>query len=291
MVSCILEKSNKNALIPLLIIVLAVFGRGILLEYTDLIDPTEARYASVAQQMLLTDDWVTPKLPLPDGVSPYLGKPPLHFWLTALSYSIFEVDEWTARLPSLLSTILLLLVVYNFTAKARGPEIGLVAALVFLSSWMSFFVAGASVVDVTLSALVCTGILYLFKAFENSEVDRRDFLIATIFAALSFLTKGPVGPVLIAIPLLLWLALDKRLSQIKQIPWSSSALLFVLIVAPWFVMAELRNPGFTKYFFGTKILHVICSEIMGINTELGITIHMALLGSCSQLPICLGRSC
>lgn len=67
--------------------------RVVLLNYPDLVDPTESRYANVAQEMVLDNDWVTPKLSQPEGVVPYLGKPPLHFWLTAACFKIFGVSE------------------------------------------------------------------------------------------------------------------------------------------------------------------------------------------------------
>ena len=96
----------------LLVLLFGLIGRASLLEYTDLLDPTEARYASVAQEMVNSGNWLTPMLPLPQGTVPYLGKPPLHFWLTALSYQVFGIEEWTARLTSFLMTISLLFLIF-----------------------------------------------------------------------------------------------------------------------------------------------------------------------------------
>jgi 4-amino-4-deoxy-L-arabinose transferase-like glycosyltransferase len=48
-------------------------------------DPTEGRYALIAREMVTSGDWVTPRLWIEGAQVPYLGKPPLFFWETALS--------------------------------------------------------------------------------------------------------------------------------------------------------------------------------------------------------------
>ena len=76
--------------------------RLLLLGSYPLMDQTESRYAEIPREMLVLGDWVTPRL---DPVTPFWGKPPLSFWATALSYRIFGVSEFTARLPSFLFSV------------------------------------------------------------------------------------------------------------------------------------------------------------------------------------------
>src|SRR4051812_47718142 len=54
-----------------------------------LYEPHEGHFAGVAREMVLTGDWVTPRL---DG-APYLNKPPLFYWLILLSYAAFGINE------------------------------------------------------------------------------------------------------------------------------------------------------------------------------------------------------
>src|SRR4051795_9588897 len=77
------------------------------LGYRSLAKPDEGRYAEIAREMAVTGDWVTPRL---NGIK-YFEKPPLQYWLTAASFRAFELDEWTARLPSALAGFLTVLVV------------------------------------------------------------------------------------------------------------------------------------------------------------------------------------
>ncbi len=234
--------------IALLFIVLALFSRALLLEITDLIDPTEARYASVAQEMVTSDDWVTPKLPMPEGVVPYLGKPPLHFWLTALAYKAFWVDEWTSRLPSLFAAIAMLAVVYLFSRRYFDRTTADIAVVVTLSSAMFFFLAGASVTDVTLSALLCAAVWCLYRCVSDAQAQPLWAYSATVLCALAFLCKGPVALVLCGLPIIIWSAYTRDFSWLARIPKAKAALLFALIVAPWFVLSEIRHPGFLRYF-------------------------------------------
>lgn len=234
--------------LPLVLVTTMLLCRGLLLEHTALVDPTEARYASVAQEMVLSNNWVTPQLPMPEGVVPYLGKPPLHFWLTAISYKIFGMDEWSARLPSMLGAIIILLSVYIFASRAFDRETGILAALVTLSSAVFFYIAGASVVDVTLTACVSAAVVTLY--FRIVAGSREWWLVplAAMCGGLGFLTKGPIALVLIFLPFFIWGAFRRDLSWIWKTNWVPGLIVFLGTVAPWFIISEQANPGFIKYF-------------------------------------------
>lgn len=223
--------------------------RALLLEYTDLHDPTEARYAIVAQEMFLSGDWLTPKLPMPNGIEPYLGKPPLHFWLTAISYSLFGMDEWTSRAPSFILATLLLYAVYRFSKELFGKDTGTASALILLSSPLFYFISGASVTDMTLTTLTSLGVIFLYKFITNPVSKPVSLYSAAICAALAFLTKGPIGIILIGLPFLVWSAVKKDFSWIRRIYWIRCSLIFLAIAAPWFLLNEQKNPGFLEYFF------------------------------------------
>ena len=240
---------HGSAFLSLFILIGAVLLRGLLLEYSDLVDPTESRYASVAQEMVLFGDWATPRLPMPEGVIPYMGKPPLHFWLAASAYSLFGVDEWTARLPSWLAAIAILFVIWSFGKRYFGEEVGTAAALIAFSSGMLFFLAGASVTDVTLTALVTASTYSLYLFVESKASQKKLGLLASALMALAFLTKGPIAIVLVWLPLLLWSFLRKDFRWLKSIPWLSCSLVFLAITAPWFILNEIHNPGSLRYFF------------------------------------------
>ena len=63
------------------------------LDYRRLVHPDEGRYAEIPREMMVTGDWVTPRL---NGIK-YFEKPALQYWLTAAGYQAFGVHHWTAR--------------------------------------------------------------------------------------------------------------------------------------------------------------------------------------------------
>lgn len=66
-----------------------------------LVDETEPLFAEAARQMTVTGDWITPYF----NQETRFDKPPLIYWLMAIAYHIVGVNEWAVRLPSALSAI------------------------------------------------------------------------------------------------------------------------------------------------------------------------------------------
>ncbi|MBI4386844.1 MAG: hypothetical protein HY551_05630, partial [Elusimicrobia bacterium] len=62
----------------------------------------DARYAEVPREMAQSGDWITPRLNYMD----YIEKPPLIYWLGALSYKALGVSEAAGRLPLAILAIL-----------------------------------------------------------------------------------------------------------------------------------------------------------------------------------------
>lgn len=234
----------------ILVLLITIFLRAISLEYLDLLDPTEARYAAVAQNMVMSGNWITPTLPIENTTTPYLGKPPLYFWLTALSYKLFGFDEWSARLPSFLSALGILGLIMMFASRLLTIETGIAGCLIAFSSSLFFLLSGSSVVDVTLTFFVTLGLVYFALYLRAPDENARfNGLVIALTAALGFLTKGPVAIVLMVIPIILWSAIRRDFSWIRSYPWRLSTLLFSIVVIPWFILAERANPGFLQYFF------------------------------------------
>ena len=68
-----------------------------------LLDDADSTHAEAAREMVVSGDYVTLHI---NGVR-YLEKAPLPYWLVAFSYKIFGVNEFSTRLPMVLSVMLL----------------------------------------------------------------------------------------------------------------------------------------------------------------------------------------
>jgi 4-amino-4-deoxy-L-arabinose transferase-like glycosyltransferase len=220
------------------------------LPYTD---TTEARYGATAQLMALTNDWTTPWFE--PGV-PFWGKPPLAFWAQAASFEALGITEFAGRLPSWLATLGILILTY-IAAKAayaktirqpKSADVTPALAVAILSTMVFTFVsAGTVMTDSFLVFGVTLTITSLIKVMTGSSKGWRwGFFIGI---AIGLLAKGPITLVLCGFPILIWASFKGNLLRLlKELPWIRGSLLVALISFPWYVLAELKTPGFLDYF-------------------------------------------
>lgn len=69
-------------------------------------------------------------------------------------------------------------------------------------------------------------------------------------AGLGILTKGPLALVVVGGIVTLWILLSykKRISSLSKFPWISGTILMLVIAIPWYIVAEIKTPGFLYYF-------------------------------------------
>ena len=215
-----------------------------------LTDTTEARYGEVARKMAELGNWVTP---LYDYGVPFWAKPPLTTWLSAISIQLFGVNEFAARLPYFLLALLIAWVVWHWVRRIAG-DAGQLAQLTvaLMSGTLLYFIASAAVMtDLGLVLGTTLAMRGFWAAFEDGPSRRpREVWLLFVGLGIGMLAKGPVAVVLSALPIGLWVLLTGNLRPSWQrVPWVKGTLLALAISAPWYVMAELRTPGFWEYFF------------------------------------------
>jgi 4-amino-4-deoxy-L-arabinose transferase-like glycosyltransferase len=213
-----------------------------------LTDNTESRYASIAWEMYQTGDWVTPRIFMRGELIPFMGKPPLQFWLTNISYHALGISEWTARIPSFLLGLAIVAATVAFAGHVWGRRVALLSGTVLCSTGLFFLLSGACVLDVPLAASV-TGAMIAFARFAEFGPWRRAWGVAFFLAlAMGALAKGPIALVLVGVALFLWMLAVGRWRLTLQLPWISGLAVFFAVVTPWYWMAERATPGFLRYF-------------------------------------------
>jgi len=248
-----------------LICLLIIGLRLITLPFPDLIDSTEGRYAAAALGMIEHADYLTPWINMGSGPEPYLGKPPMHFWLTAICFKIFGISALSARLPSFFATILCAALIYWFARRLWGQLTALLSVLIYLSSGLTFFLAGAALLDTTLMLFI-TCALVLFGGFYHAGFASRPRLTASLIgAALSgaFLTKGPVAIVIFLATVLPWALLLRKEVLSKKFPLIYTIGVFIALTTPWYLACESSHPGFLWYFIVKENLLRVVSENYG----------------------------
>jgi 4-amino-4-deoxy-L-arabinose transferase-like glycosyltransferase len=211
-----------------------------------LFEPDEGRNAEIAREVLLLKDWVTPHY----DFIPRLDKPIFFFDLVALSYKVFGISEWSARLPSALAAVACLLITYRFAGWLFGRQAALWSALILLTSLEFFCLARVVIMDMTLTVFITLALcgFYLGQRGAESGKGRIEFLFMYIALGAATLTKGPVGFLLPSVVIIFYLLVTKRLILLRQMELPLGIPVAILTAAPWYLLAELRNPGYLHYF-------------------------------------------
>jgi 4-amino-4-deoxy-L-arabinose transferase-like glycosyltransferase len=193
-----------------------------------LTDRDEGSNAEAAREMLESGDWITPTL----NGEPRFAKPVFLYWLIGASYRIFGVSEWSARLPSAVFGMLLILLQYGFLSRVRGPMAALLGALMLL---LNLEIVSIGRLVLTDSVLIFFTTLALYGFWLGLASSRRFMWLFYIGMALGTLTKGPVGfliPVLAVVP---YLTITRRWRRYwhEGFPLAGT-LVFIVLAAPWY---------------------------------------------------------
>lgn len=210
--------------------------------------PDEGRYVGVAWEMLRSGDWRVPTL---DGL-PFFHKPPLFYWITAVSLQVFGVHPWSGRIAPLIGAMLAGGSLYGLLRRRVGEDQARAALLVLATS--PFLFGGAQYANLDMlvagciSATVCAA-ADAMCALELGQPHRRSLLLAWALAGLGVLAKGLIGIVLPGGVLLVWLVWRRRPKHILALLWWPGPLLMLLVTGPWFFAMQQRFPDFLHYFF------------------------------------------
>lgn len=221
-----------------------------------LLDDADTVHAEAAREMATGGDWVT--LHINNGFR-YLEKAPLMYWCAAASFKIFGVHEWSARLPLALGVLALLLIVYRLGRRVYGEEGGFYSALVLGTGFGPFVFTRILIPDMAVALWLAIGFDFFWTTLEQAEAGEEPSrwacwgIAATM--ALNVLTKGLIGLVFPIGTIFLFLLLTRNLRHLLRLRLLSSFLIFLLVAAPWHVLAGIRNPaqgearGFFWFYF------------------------------------------
>ena len=240
-----------------------------------LLGPDEPRYAQVAREMLARHDWVTPVL----YGHTWLEKPILLYWGEMLSYTVFGVSDWAARVPSAIAATLLVFGTFLAVRRIRY-EARLDAGLMVASGILILGFARAAATDMLLAAPFALSLLAWFCWYQTefepspqtytgqahvcphlaamgdgrapSQSPRAGRLWLVLFYALNALAalaKGPVAPALAALILIAFCAAQRNRRALIRTLDPAGLIAFLAVAGPWYGLIQLRTPQFFRVFF------------------------------------------
>jgi 4-amino-4-deoxy-L-arabinose transferase-like glycosyltransferase len=242
----------EAALILSLALTLNLAGNG----RFSLFDRDEPRYAACTREMRVRSDWIYPTF----NGEPRYHKPVLIYWLMRAGYALGGDNPFGARLVSAAAGAATCLVVLRLGRRMLGDRAGFLAALMLTTAPIMVVESKLATTDATLTLFLVAGQACLW------ELSRRESLGAAagfwVAMALAVLTKGPVGPALIASagvaswwwggPTVIW----------RRLNWRWGLVLFLLVAGPWYAAIGIQSHGdFYRFALGRQIAARVTTQM------------------------------
>jgi 4-amino-4-deoxy-L-arabinose transferase-like glycosyltransferase len=260
----LLQKLKSDFALPLLLTLACLLIFSNLGAFKDFAR-AESYFALGAQLMVQTGDWLAPHAP--DEF--VLNKPPLQYWLTGLAYKLLGAGYATARLPSALSALGVLLVVYLLGSKLFGRRAGLLAIGCLATSYLFYTFARTAMSDMLLAFCV-TGALACFIIVvtgKRTGHERWLPLCGYLMVSLGVLAKGPIAIVLVGGPLFFELLLSRDFSMLRRLRIFAGMAIILGVAGPYFLLLFLKQGAEPlRAFFIGENLQRFTGEIYGYAT-------------------------
>jgi 4-amino-4-deoxy-L-arabinose transferase-like glycosyltransferase len=209
--------------------------------------PDEARYSEIAREMVISGDYITPRL----NTIKYFEKPVFFYWIEASAIRFFGFSEGALRLPTLLFGLIGCLVTYITARSLFDRRSGWFASFALATSVLYFSMAHTITLDMAVSVLLTLCLSAFILAIDMPLGLRRSTLLlsAYAFAALAVLTKGLVGLLLPATIIGIWILLCNQWRCLAKINLLCGIGVFLAIVVPWHALVQQANPEFFHFYF------------------------------------------
>lgn len=211
-------------------------------------EPDEPRYSEIAREMIVSGNWIEPRL----DFLKYYEKPPLTYWITAVSFRLFGLGETAARIGPVIAALVLLAGTWFLGRTLYDERTANIAALALALSPLTWVTGRLLLTDIFLAA----GVVWAVAGYVMAAEGRRTrasimggMAIAGAAFAAAWLAKGPVGLVIPLLGIVPYRLLGGRDAGVGARGWLVAAGVFVLLGVPWFVAIGLRDPSFTEFFF------------------------------------------
>lgn len=278
---------KKNLKIYLFLFGIFICGYIVFLGSYPLLDPDETRYVTMARDMFQTKDYLTLYL----NGEYFFEKPPLFFWLECLGFKFFgSINEWTARLPIVLISLLPLWLLFAICKKVKNTRFAVITCCVLLTSLEYMILTKIAILDSIFTSLVVSAcILYFYTFFVEQKNKKYFWILSYIFVGLSVLAKGIPGFIPLGIIFISTIIFKTYKETLKY--FLLSLILISAIVLPWHVMMLKMYPDlfFQEYIYKHHILRFLGSDVIHRNQPWYFYFLTLLWGLCPHTFIILPK--
>ena len=220
-------------------------------------DPVESNYALTAKEMVLSGDWISPRI---YGIFWY-DKPIFLYWLLCISYTIFGSTDFASRYPSAVfgAASIALAAWFMLRQTGRKPAALLLAGMT-ATSLEVWAISHSIITDQILFFFTSTT---MFCTYLGLTEEKKKYIIAAyVMAGFAVLTKGPVGLILPGLFFLIFAGIRKNLSYVKRLFPIAGILLFLVVTLSWYGTMYLKHDmDFIDGFLGfNNVIRATVSE-------------------------------
>ncbi len=180
---------------------------------------------------------------------PYYEKPPLGYWLNALSITVFGHNNFAVRFPTAFSVGITALAIFFFVAHLRKNRMTAALAAIIYATFLEVFGVGTFAVLDSMFAMfvVLMMFAYYLGNVKSGWPSVAWQVLAGVACSGAFLTKGFTAIVIAAATSVLWFIWEKKLLKLLAAPWIPLGVAVLITLPPaWFVARH--NPDFWNYF-------------------------------------------
>ncbi len=257
---------TNNKVLFLALTIYIVFLLFFKLGDTYLTNWDEAWYGDISRNMMRSGNLVTPIF----NREPFFDKPPLYFWLTAFSFRMFGVSEFSQRFFSALSGVGTGILVYCLARLLANSYGGFISVFVLFSSVGFLYRARTGNLDTLLTFFILLSVVSFYKGYLKKS--NKWFLLFGISIGLGFLAKGVVSFLFPLVASLYLLLLKDMISLRKTI---TAVCLGIGIALSWVFVSYLANgERFLSDFYTNQTSKVYATPFFWANFSFDYIWHI-----------------
>lgn len=219
-----------------------------------LFDRDEPRFAQATVEMMERGNWIVPYF----NEQYRFDKPPLTYWWMGLHYALFGIREWTARLHTVISTVLLGLLLFYAGRRWYGPRAGWTSAVGWLTGLQVLIHGRIAVADMPMVLSVAAAMISAFELLHRprKESGTRAWFFALYGSlAAGFLAKGPIAWLVPVVALGLYRVFVRKKAPWSRLRFAAGIPLMLAPVAAWGLPALWMTGGaFWKVGMGYHVV-------------------------------------
>lgn len=234
-----INKFRNNYAVILLLLCCIFFPFAI--GSVHLFDWDEVNFAEIAREMIVNKNYLNVQI----NYLPFWEKPPLFFWLQALSMKIFGINEFASRLPNVMVGITSILSLFYIGKKFISDKFAFIWGLSYFGSLLPHFYFKTGIIDPLFNLFIFLSLYFIY--LYQVDYQKKQLLIGSILAGLAVLTKGPVAVLIILLVVFFFVIYKWKTIKIKIFDLLIAAVIIGIITSFWFI-SEIINGGGIELF-------------------------------------------